>query len=278
MRERPPLAVRTKRLGPAFDLLAAYGGREHFYFERAGTGVATSWEHGGTDLTTGPADPKELRILAEGAIEDLRSLAYEGDGPGPVAVGALPFDATGRASLTVSGRTVVRLQEGETWLVDLVPGDREPEPFESERVVAGAPHDAFEVMQLRATPEPEGYVHAVSTAVQRIQVGELRKVVLARFLEVEAGRELDPRQLAARLRAVDPDCFVFAAPVGHELPRPTLVGASPELLVARHGREVTARPLAGSAPRFGDPKADETSRSSLLSSAKDRVSSVVWAK
>lgn len=48
------------------------------------------------------------------------------------------------------------------------------------------------------------------------------------------------------------------------------MGASPELLVARHGREVEARPLAGSAPRFGDPEEDEASRSSLLSSDKDR--------
>ena len=49
-----------------------------------------------------------------------------------------------------------------------------------------------------------------------------------------------------------------------------LVGASPELLVARRGDQVTCRPFAGSAPRLADPDADEASGAALAASAKNR--------
>ncbi len=89
---------------------------------------------------------------------------------------------------------------------------------------------------------------------------DLRTIVL------DAGRELDPRPLLWRLRAVDPDCFTFGVPTAHGV----LVGASPELLVSRSGPEVRANPLAGSAPRFGDVAEDRASAEGLLASAKDR--------
>jgi isochorismate synthase len=72
---------------------------------------------------------------------------------------------------------------------------------------------------------------------------------------------------------VDPDCYAFAGPEPPpELARAggVLVGASPELLVLRRGREVRATPLAGSAPRFGAFRRDQISAQRLLSSEKDR--------
>jgi isochorismate synthase len=107
----------------------------------------------------------------------------------------------------------------------------------------------------------------VREAVGRIRAGRLRKVVLARSVLVEAGRELDPRQLARRLRAVDPEHFAFAAPAGSG---GVLVGASPELLVRRAGRAVESAPLAGSAPRSGDPEQDRAHAEGLLASGKER--------
>jgi isochorismate synthase len=49
-----------------------------------------------------------------------------------------------------------------------------------------------------------------------------------------------------------------------------LVGASPELLVARDGDRVTCRPFAGSAPRAADPGLDTDAGAALAASAKDR--------
>jgi isochorismate synthase len=67
---------------------------------------------------------------------------------------------------------------------------------------------------------------------------------------------------------------VFAAPepqvASADVAGGVLVGASPELLVAKNGREVRTTPLAGSAPRFGDPDEDHASARRLFESPKDR--------
>src|SRR5690606_40793498 len=49
-----------------------------------------------------------------------------------------------------------------------------------------------------------------------------------------------------------------------------LIGATPELLVARRGETVTLRPLAGSMPRLADQQADAAQAAGLLASAKNR--------
>jgi isochorismate synthase len=64
---------------------------------------------------------------------------------------------------------------------------------------------------------------------------------------------------------VNPDAYTFAAPTATG----TIVGASPELLVSRFGREVRSNPLAGSAARAGDPAEDRENGERLLASAKD---------
>jgi isochorismate synthase len=88
---------------------------------------------------------------------------------------------------------------------------------------------------------------------------------------VTAGRALDPVRLAHRLRAVDPHAFTFITPERrHADPASALVGASPELLVSKRGRTVRSTPLAGSAPRSGDPDQDRDNADALLASAKDR--------
>ena len=108
-------------------------------------------------------------------------------------------------------------------------------------------------MQVFPEPLPDAYERAVAEAVGRIKRGSLRKVVLARTIRVEAGRTLDPRDVLKHLRAVEPDGYSFAVDTGMGR---TLVGASPELLISRVGDEIRANPLAGSAPRAGDPEED----------------------
>src|SRR4029453_12505901 len=100
--------------------------------------------------------------------------------------------------------------------------------------------------------------------------GELRKVVLARTMLVNADRTLDPKQLLWRLRAVDADCYAFAAPQPNAVTGSVLVGATPELLLRRRGLLVEATPLAGSSQRFGDAERDRASADRLFRSGKDR--------
>ena len=243
-----------EKLGDAFDLLAAYseGG---FLFDRAGDGVAAS----APIVATAPLD------AAEGMLADIdRAIAGGGR---TVAVGTIPFRDTGgmRSALSVASRTVRRSAPGETVRIDV--GDevvaRSESPF--GRMPVPIPRQPFTARQLDAVPSPQGYAAAVADVVRRVGPG-LRKVVLARAIEVDAGRELDARRLAHRLRAVNPDAFTFATPTTAG----NLVGASPELLVSRFGREVRSNPLAGSATRSGDPDEDRANADALLASAKDR--------
>jgi isochorismate synthase len=128
------------------------------------------------------------------------------------------------------------------------------------------PAAAFGDAAVTPVPPPEIYAGGVEEAVRRIRAGELRKVVLARTIEVMADRTFDPRRLAHRLRAVDPHAFSFIAPADGGV----LVGATPELLVSRRGSEVRANPLAGSAPRSGDRDEDRANADALVTSAKNR--------
>lgn len=126
----------------------------------------------------------------------------------------------------------------------------------------------------RVTAEPTAaeYSAMVAEALERIRHSNdaLRKVVLARCLRVEADHPLDVRYLASRL-AQDSSIATFMVPLPevNGLPR-TLVGATPELLLAKRGQQVLSNPLAGSARRQADPARDRAVAEQLLNSDKDR--------
>jgi isochorismate synthase len=268
----PQLVATARRLGPAFDLLANYrpGG---FFFERRGLGVAGAGAAARIRAPGGAGRILQVGQLATATLAEVRST---NGGPAPIAVGAIPFDDGWPAELVVPERAVIRRDEGETWQLDVVPEGLAPLDADRERWTGRAmPFAAFSEVQLRPDPDPDDYASAVGEATTRIRGGRLRKVVLARSILVDAERELDVKQLLWRLRAVDPDCFTFAAAemdldpsVGRS--GGDLVGATPELLMRKHGGKVAARPLAGSAPRYGDAERDRLSAERLFASAKDR--------
>jgi isochorismate synthase len=265
----PVLRSRTRELGPAFDLLAAFAPGDGFFIERDGVGVAT---RGAAVRISEAAGEGQIARVATSVADALASVARDRDGCAPVAVGAFPFDATREAVLVVPERAVMRGRDTVTREITI---GRPADPAEDARTVGRTmPFDPFDPLQLREIPASTAYEDGVRAAVAMIRAGAMRKVVLARTLEVDAGRELDARQLLHRLRAVDPSAYVFAVSGG---PDPTrgdavgvLVGASPELLVSRRGREVRANPLAGSAPRAGDPVEDRATADALASDGKNR--------
>jgi isochorismate synthase len=243
---------RIEPLGDAFDLLAGYGDGG-FLFERGGLGVATA----------GPAVATASPGAAPRMLADVdRSI---GGGGRTVAVGALPFrGGTDPSILSIATQTVRRSAEGETVRLGIEALDAAP-PAAARAAADASPGEPFGAAQLEGVPTTDAYAHAVADIVGRIRAGDLRKVVLARTIDVQAGRRLDARRLAHRLRAVNPDAYTFAAPT----PTGVLVGASPELLVSRFGREVRSNPLAGSAARSGNPAEDRENGARLLASAKD---------
>jgi isochorismate synthase len=262
--------TRAERRGSSFDLIAAYE-PEGVFFERSGlgaAGAATAFRY--VLKATGAGSPNIAEML-ERTFARISRDDTEPDSPPPLVFVSVPFDPSRSGVVVLPARTVRRDREGETWQLSILPVQQDVElRSPNERFVGrAAPHEAFSGMQLRPVPAPDAYCRAVAEATRRIRAGELSKVVLARTLEVAAGRRLDPAQLLWRLRAVDPDCYSFAFPTGDRRPK-ILVGASPELLVSRRGLEVRAEPLAGSAPRSGDPAEDRASGERLVASPKDR--------
>jgi isochorismate synthase len=247
----------NRELGAAFDLLAAFDPRDGFFMERDGLGLATSGASVRIDVAAGEAQPARA---AAAVTEEL----YRARATMPIAFGALPFEPTRPARFTIPRRVVFRREPGTTQ--EIGSGAKDMHEVAPPRG-RDAPFAPFEDIQLKQEPSVDAYEDGVKAAVAMIHAGALDKVVLARTLDVDAGRPIDPVSLLRRLRAVDPSAFAFAVPDGDE---GSLVGASPELLVSRSGRIVSANPLAGSAPRAGDPDQDRANAEGLSRADKDR--------
>lgn len=124
---------------------------------------------------------------------------------------------------------------------------------------------------------PPGSVHRerVAEAIRQLRdpLVPIDKVVLARALRLTASSAWDVRSVLRRLADADPAATVYLAdltPAGDTYTGTALVGASPELLVAREGEMVICRPFAGSAPRSDDPAVDAANATALAASAKNR--------
>ena len=250
---------RIEDLGDAFDLLAAYDPEGGAFFERSGLGVSMSIANISITAPLSTDSARELHGWLSRIDEQLGGTGRS------IAIGTFPFDRSEPGHLLLGERTVRRTTAGETLQIGVWDDSVGPQRLPSfERVMEPVVHEAFTGQQLRDSPSAADYGRGVAEAADRIRTGELRKVVLARTMEVDAGRRLDPRRLAHRLRAVNPGAYTFAAPTTG-----IIVGASPELLVSRFGRVVRSNPLAGSAGRSGDPDEDRENASRLLASAKD---------
>lgn len=250
------LVAHTTRLDADVDLLLPGGP----LFEGPDLGLAGTADAVRVDLPTGPG---RVGAAADVVAEVLSAIPVEDEvgrpGTGPVAFCALPFDDDAPATALVPATVLARSADGARWMTTIGP------PGAPKRLLAhggpglGAP-SSFTV---RPTRSPASWCDAVRAARDLVRQGELAKVVLAREVVVEGDAPFPVHQLVARLRDSYPAAFRFAVD--------GLVGASPELLVARTGETVRSHPMAGTAPRSADPSTDARLAASLLASTKDRV-------
>ena len=253
------LVVRTAPVPDPGDLVSRLPDPAALAWIRHGAGLVGWGEAARVTLPAGDdrftSAEKWLREVTVGA--DVRD-DVERRGSGLVAFGSFTFDDCSEGSVLVVPRAVLgRDGEGNAWLTTIVP--------KGEPSWHAVPH--------RPLTEPDGvrwydgslsapeWERAVAAAVRRISLGELRKVVLARDLYASAMAPIDARVLLRRLSARYPDCFTFACG--------GLVGATPELLIRRDGREVSSLVLAGTMPRGVTADEDARLAAALLGSAKD---------
>jgi menaquinone-specific isochorismate synthase len=228
--------------------------------EAGSTGFVFSGDHGGLagrgvaariELPDGLSDPEALAAVTAqlGAIDGDDRVG--GPGTGPVAVGALPFDPKAPGSLVVPARIYGRSGD-RGWMTTISAGD-EPlsapgEPPDEFRMSASMPHAEWKAL--------------VAAALEEIDRGDMRKVVLARRIDIEANRPFVVPDVLERLQALYPSCMIFHVD--------GFLGASPELLISRTGDRVESHPLAGTVARSGDVHGDEILVAGLMGSDKTR--------
>jgi menaquinone-specific isochorismate synthase len=280
------LTIRTVPIADPGDLLTGLPDAPVLSWVRQGRGLVGWGEVARVTLTAGEdrftAGEKWLRTLFDDVTVDDR---VQVPGTGPLAFGSFTFDPASDGSVLIVPRVIVgRDGTGTAWLTTVSDG-REPAGRQSWPGAAGPdgepvpPTGIPSASTLRwhdgSLSAPE-WAHAVELAVDRItsgahdlgapdpgapDPGALRKVVLARDVFAAATDTIDPRVVLQRLAARYPDCYTFAVA--------DLVGATPELLIRRQGREVTALILGGTLPRGAQPREDQELGAALLASAKN---------
>lgn len=201
-----------------------------------------------------------------GAAEAQAALGALGAGRAPgdaplVAFAALAFDPDAPGALIVPEVLVDRRPDGSRWLTVL--DGSTPDAALARLTAPTEPAAQPTRHELTSMLAPEVWRDEIVAVVRdRIAAGELDKAVLARELALRTDRPIDIAEVVRRLCATHPAAMVFAVE--------GFVGASPELLVARHGDLVTAHPLAGTAPRRADPEADRRGAADLAASTKDQ--------
>lgn len=127
-------------------------------------------------------------------------------------------------------------------------------------------HLTRQVAKLISSPSGEQYKQGVSHLLNMFHHSGLSKVVLSRAIEIATEQEIALPTLLRNLLAINHHGYTFAASLDEQR---KLIGASPELLVAKRGNYLISNPLAGSRPRSQDAQENAQRRASLLNTAKD---------
>jgi isochorismate synthase len=219
-------------------------GSDGFLFVRDGVGVA------GRGVAA--------RLAVDEAVAALAAIEHDDrvGGIHPLAIGVVPF-RPGSAATVVLPRVIVgKSADGRRWVTRI---DGATDAVRSD--------DVFLPSAASFTVEPRtpvaSYLAAVSTARDAVRSGDLVKAVIAREVEVRSDAPIDAHAVLLRLKAS------FGS--SHRYSVDGMIGASPELLVSVDGATVRSHPLAGTAPRSGDPTVDAQTAQRLIASTKDQV-------
>jgi len=117
------------------------------------------------------------------------------------------------------------------------------------------------------TPDREQWEAMLMRALRLLKDDELQKIVLARRCSFDFAEHLHPMALLQRLHEASPDSFHFCFNYGNEI---AFIGATPERLYQRVGRQIVSEALAGTRPRGATEEDDQWLESELMASVKER--------
>lgn len=251
-----PLVVRSREIAdpgdlltllpPSADALAWVHGGEGV----VGWGRAATFSPEGSDRFDA-ADDWWAEIVGAAVVRDEAELP----GSGLVAFGSFTF-ADGPGSTLVVPEVIVGRREGRSWVTTIGRALSRPVDLTAREPSAPVGTRYIDDVERRAK-----WSATVECAVERIQAGDLDKVVLARSVDAEFDQPIDVRSPLARLADGYPSCWTFHVD--------GFFGSTPEMLVRLQGGLVTSRVLAGTIRRTGDDARDLSLAASLARSSKD---------
>ncbi|MFN2588156.1 MAG: isochorismate synthase MenF [Actinomycetota bacterium] len=251
MTTRAALRVVT-RPARRLDLLdVAARAESPFVWLNGEDGIVAAGEAARVDVGTG--DDRFPR--AAGALREVFSRFHVADGGRAFAFGSFAFDPDSGTSALVVPAVVWARRGGRASVTTT--GDVEP----SALLRPAATPASARVRYGGSTISEVAWLDAVAAAVERIRRGVAQKTVLARDVLVWSEEPFDVPLLLRRLAARFPGCFTFSCA--------GLVGATPELLVARAGERVRSVVLAGTAARGDAAAEDDRLARRLTTSEKD---------
>lgn len=176
----------------------------------------------------------------------------------PMALGCVPFVPGTPTSLVIPHVLVGKGPDGRRWITEIDGHGELAVPAAAVRPVPRA--QSFTVSPL--TPI-DRYLTAVAAARDAVRAGDLVKAVIAREVTVRSDQPIDVHAVLLRLKALFGSSYRYSVD--------GFIGASPELLVAVDGTDLRSHPVAGTAPRTGDPDTDARVAAALIASTKDQI-------
>lgn len=246
--------VTTTHLGEHLPLLDLLPDSNPVCWVRGGEGLV-GWGVHATTTVSGPHRFADARNWWQKQLQGFAvTNSVHGNGTGPVLFASFSFSPDDISVLIIP--EVIVGKKGEkswiTWTGSLQQPtlNSNPPKLLDNSIVWESVKDA-----------DESWKDRVSGAVNRIQVGELDKVVLARDFTGRSMKNIEPRTILKKLAAEYPSTWNFAVA--------GLIGATPELLLRLTRKMVMSRVLAGTIRKTGDDERDLALAASLARSSKD---------
>ena len=232
----------------------AIAGSDGMLFVRNGVGFATR------GIAARVASHEAKEFLASIQVDD----SVNSPGSGPVLIGAIPFDSQQPHDFILPKLLVCKSEDGRCWVTTIQDADlNKSESIDLDLSPIHAPSATSSSYTVAPGVDIETYLHAVTAARDAVRNGAITKAVIARDVFVTSSQPIDIHSVLLRLLNSFGSSYQFSVD--------GFVGASPELLVSIVDGEVSSHPLAGTAPRTGDPITDAHLATSLLSSTKNQI-------
>jgi len=223
----------------------------------------TSWVRGGDGLVgfgihkrhtvSGPDRFTEARKWWRNSINefDIRNNLH-GAGTGPILFSSFSFDSSEESQLIIP-KVVIGQRNGKSWITWI--GDQ------SQPQLSRASDKRAPLHLSWSGSNGDVWQERVARAIEKIKVGKLEKVVLARFTTATSDSAISARPILNYLSSEYPTTWIYS--------NDGLIGATPELLVRLSKSLITSRILAGTIRKTGDDERDLALAGSLARSSKD---------